>query len=166
MGISLLRSTSVLRGSFFFDRTWRTARRRRPPRSTAWPAAGRATPVAVPRNTRLQRKRCVCTATYGLDSHTVAENFCKILTGVIQIDDPHLCLFVDDGVRAEYDDPDAAAHFAVDMVNEVVLGFEEAGYRVVIIDDPDVDPGDKSRGCGLAGHRTLLCGHDTRTRRP
>jgi 5-methyltetrahydropteroyltriglutamate--homocysteine methyltransferase len=41
---------------------------------------------------------------------------------VAQIDDPHLCLFVDDGVRAQYDDPDRAAAFAVDMTNQVVDG--------------------------------------------
>src|SRR3954471_23883092 len=41
---------------------------------------------------------------------------------IAQIDDPHLCLFVDPEVRAKYSDPDAAAAFAVDMVNEVVSG--------------------------------------------
>ena len=41
---------------------------------------------------------------------------------VVQIDDPHLCLFVDPDVRARYDDPDRAAGFAVDMTNEVVEG--------------------------------------------
>src|SRR4051812_14429001 len=41
---------------------------------------------------------------------------------IAQIDDPHLCLFVDPEVRAKYPDPDAAAAFAVDMVNEVVSG--------------------------------------------
>ena len=41
---------------------------------------------------------------------------------VVQIDDPHLCLFVDPDVRAKYDDPDRAADFAVDMTNEVVDG--------------------------------------------
>jgi 5-methyltetrahydropteroyltriglutamate--homocysteine methyltransferase len=41
---------------------------------------------------------------------------------VVQIDDPHLCLFVDPGVRAAYEDPDRAASFAVDMTNEVVEG--------------------------------------------
>ncbi len=41
---------------------------------------------------------------------------------VVQIDDPHLCLFVDAGVRAGYDDPDRAAGFAVDMTNQVVDG--------------------------------------------
>jgi 5-methyltetrahydropteroyltriglutamate--homocysteine methyltransferase len=41
---------------------------------------------------------------------------------IIQIDDPHLCLFVDPQVRAQYADADAAADFAVDMVNAVVEG--------------------------------------------
>lgn len=42
--------------------------------------------------------------------------------GIVQIDDPHLCLFVDPGVRSQYDDPDRAAGFAVDMTNEVMDG--------------------------------------------
>src|SRR6476620_8492735 len=37
---------------------------------------------------------------------------------IIQIDDPHLCLFVDPEVRAQYDDADRAADFAVDMNNQ------------------------------------------------
>jgi 5-methyltetrahydropteroyltriglutamate--homocysteine methyltransferase len=41
---------------------------------------------------------------------------------IIQIDDPHLCLFVDPTVRAQYADPDAAADFSVDMTNQVVSG--------------------------------------------
>lgn len=41
---------------------------------------------------------------------------------IAQIDDPHLCLFVDPEVRAKYANPDAAAAFAVDMLNEVVSG--------------------------------------------
>lgn len=41
---------------------------------------------------------------------------------IIQVDDPHLCLFVDPSVRQQYDDPDRAADFAVDMDNEVVAG--------------------------------------------
>ncbi len=43
---------------------------------------------------------------------------------IIQIDDPHLCLFVDPDVRAKYEDPDRAADFAVDMDNQVVDGIE------------------------------------------
>ena len=41
---------------------------------------------------------------------------------VIQIDDPHLCLFVDPHVRAQYPDADAAADVCVEMVNQVVDG--------------------------------------------
>jgi 5-methyltetrahydropteroyltriglutamate--homocysteine methyltransferase len=43
---------------------------------------------------------------------------------IIQIDDPHLCLFVDPEVRRQYDDPDRAAGFAVDMDNAVIDGIE------------------------------------------
>lgn len=39
---------------------------------------------------------------------------------IIQIDDPHLCLFVDDNVRSEYEDPDKAANFAADLNNELI----------------------------------------------
>ena len=41
---------------------------------------------------------------------------------IAQIDDPHLCLFVDLQVRKQYDDADAAADFSVEMVNELVSG--------------------------------------------
>jgi 5-methyltetrahydropteroyltriglutamate--homocysteine methyltransferase len=41
---------------------------------------------------------------------------------IIQVDDPHLCLFVDESVRRSYDDPDASADFAVDMDNQLVEG--------------------------------------------
>ncbi|HEX6962367.1 MAG TPA: hypothetical protein VF175_10905 [Lacipirellula sp.] len=43
---------------------------------------------------------------------------------VVQIDDPHLCLFVDPEVRKQYDDADRAADFAVEMTNHVVAGIE------------------------------------------
>ena len=43
---------------------------------------------------------------------------------IIQIDDPHLCLFVDEDVRAKYEDAEAAADFAVDMVNQIVENIE------------------------------------------
>ena len=39
---------------------------------------------------------------------------------VIQIDDPHLCLFVDPSVRDKYDNPDREADLAVDLINQVV----------------------------------------------
>ena len=41
---------------------------------------------------------------------------------IIQIDDPHFCLFVDPEVHAQYPDANAAADFAVDMVNAVAHG--------------------------------------------
>ena len=49
---------------------------------------------------------------------------------VVQIDDPHLCLFVDPEVRANYDHPDRAADFSVDMVNQVVEGFGDIKIAV------------------------------------
>ena len=49
---------------------------------------------------------------------------------IIQIDDPHLCLFVDPDVRRGYPDPDRAADFAVDMVNALVDGFEGIKFAV------------------------------------
>ena len=49
---------------------------------------------------------------------------------VIQIDDPHLCLFVDPEVRSRYENPDAAADFAVEMDNQVVAGFADAELAV------------------------------------
>src|SRR5205807_2562766 len=49
---------------------------------------------------------------------------------IAQIDDPHLCLLVDPAVRAQYEDPDGAAGFAVDMINEVVCGVR--GIRIAV----------------------------------
>ena len=49
---------------------------------------------------------------------------------IVQIDDPHLCLFVDPDVRKSYDDPDKAAQFAVDMINAVVEGFRDIKFAV------------------------------------
>jgi 5-methyltetrahydropteroyltriglutamate--homocysteine methyltransferase len=49
---------------------------------------------------------------------------------IVQIDDPHLCLFVDPDVRARHDDPDRAADFAVDMINATVEGFAGVKFAV------------------------------------
>lgn len=49
---------------------------------------------------------------------------------IVQIDDPHLCLFVDPDVRARHDDPDRAADFAVDMINQTVTGFTGLKFAV------------------------------------
>jgi 5-methyltetrahydropteroyltriglutamate--homocysteine methyltransferase len=49
---------------------------------------------------------------------------------IAQIDDPHLCLFVDPKVRAQYTNADAAADFSVDMVNQVVEGVKNIKLAV------------------------------------
>lgn len=49
---------------------------------------------------------------------------------IIQVDDPHLCLFVDPHVRQQYDNADRAADFAVDMDNQVVEGI--AGTQLAV----------------------------------
>jgi 5-methyltetrahydropteroyltriglutamate--homocysteine methyltransferase len=49
---------------------------------------------------------------------------------IVQIDDPHLCLFVDPDVRRAYDNPDRAADFAVDMINALVAGFRGVKFAV------------------------------------
>jgi 5-methyltetrahydropteroyltriglutamate--homocysteine methyltransferase len=49
---------------------------------------------------------------------------------IVQIDDPHLCLFVDPEVRKRYDNPDRAADFAVEMINNVVAGFPGLRFAV------------------------------------
>ena len=49
---------------------------------------------------------------------------------IIQVDDPHLCLFVDPAVRRQYDDADRAADFAVDMDNQVVDGIRDVQLAV------------------------------------
>jgi len=54
----------------------------------------------------------------------------RIGIDIVQIDDPHLCLFVDPDVRRGYDDPDRAADFAVDMINALVDGFDGVKFAV------------------------------------
>lgn len=49
---------------------------------------------------------------------------------IVQIDDPHLCLFVDPDVRKGYDNPDRAADFAVEMTNALVEGFTGIKFAV------------------------------------
>lgn len=53
---------------------------------------------------------------------------------VIQIDDPHLCLLVDAGVRHQYDESpggaDGEAAFSVDMNNAVVAGIDNVKVAV------------------------------------
>ncbi|MCW5746376.1 MAG: hypothetical protein KIT36_09280, partial [Alphaproteobacteria bacterium] len=54
----------------------------------------------------------------------------EIGVDIVQIDDPHLCLFVDPDIRAVYPDPDRAAGFAVDMINALVEGFDGLKFAV------------------------------------
>ena len=49
---------------------------------------------------------------------------------VAQFDDPHLCLFVDPKVRADYDDPQAEMAYCVDLLNRVVEGVD--GVRLAL----------------------------------
>jgi 5-methyltetrahydropteroyltriglutamate--homocysteine methyltransferase len=49
---------------------------------------------------------------------------------IVQIDDPHLCLFVDPEVRGHYANADAAADFAVETVNAVAEGGKGAKLAV------------------------------------
>ena len=49
---------------------------------------------------------------------------------IVQIDDPHLCLFVDPDVRRQYPNADAAADFSVAMVNEMVAGI--SGVKLAV----------------------------------
>jgi 5-methyltetrahydropteroyltriglutamate--homocysteine methyltransferase len=49
---------------------------------------------------------------------------------VVQIDDPHLCLFVDPMVRSQYENADKAADFAVDMTNQLVAGVKDVHLAV------------------------------------
>src|SRR6187401_2985339 len=58
------------------------------------------------------------------------ELVCEAGADIVQIDDPHLCLFVDPAVRSKHADPDRAADFAVDMVNELVSGI--SGVKVAV----------------------------------
>ncbi len=43
---------------------------------------------------------------------------------IIQVDDPHLCLFVDARIRESYSDPDEAADFGVETVNALLEGIK------------------------------------------
>jgi len=49
---------------------------------------------------------------------------------IVQIDDPHLCLFVDPQVRAGYANPAQASDFAVDMDNDVASAVDDVKLAV------------------------------------
>jgi 5-methyltetrahydropteroyltriglutamate--homocysteine methyltransferase len=49
---------------------------------------------------------------------------------VAQFDDPHLCLFVDESVRAQYEHPEHEMELCVDLLNQIIDGVD--GIRIAI----------------------------------
>ena len=49
---------------------------------------------------------------------------------VIQLDEPHLCVFVDRDVQSQYEDPQAEMQLAVDLLNAIVEGHEPSTLAV------------------------------------
>src|SRR5438105_197503 len=43
----------------------------------------------------------------------------------VQFDDPHICLFVDERVRSQYADPRRELDLAVELLNDVLAGFDD-----------------------------------------
>ncbi|HTK74314.1 MAG TPA: hypothetical protein VL371_03595, partial [Gemmataceae bacterium] len=43
----------------------------------------------------------------------------------VQFDDPHICLFVDERVRSQYDEPRRELDLAVELLNDVLAGFDD-----------------------------------------
>ena len=48
----------------------------------------------------------------------------------VQFDDPHLCLFVDERVRSQYEHPEREMHLCVDLLNEILDGFEDLNTAI------------------------------------
>ena len=49
---------------------------------------------------------------------------------VAQFDDPHLCLFVDESVRASYENPEREMDLCVDLLNQIIDGVD--GIQIAI----------------------------------
>ena len=49
---------------------------------------------------------------------------------IAQFDDPHLCLFVDESIRATYQDPEAEMELCVELLNQIVTDIE--GIHIAI----------------------------------
>ena len=49
---------------------------------------------------------------------------------VAQFDDPHLCLFVDESVRASYENPEREMDLCVDLLNQIINGVD--GIQIAI----------------------------------
>jgi len=77
---------------------------------------------------------------------------------VVQIDDPHLCLFVDDEVRAKYPDAEVAAGFAVEKTNEMLSLAGTAGGVEVCV-HLCRRAGGKARGEGFDGSLSKITQH-------
>jgi 5-methyltetrahydropteroyltriglutamate--homocysteine methyltransferase len=58
------------------------------------------------------------------------ELVCEAGANIVQIDDPYLCLFVDPDVRAQHTNPERAASFAVEMINDLVSGIRGVMFAV------------------------------------
>jgi len=58
------------------------------------------------------------------------ELLAKAGANIIQIDDPHLCLFVVPEVRAQHENADRSADFAVDVVNQIVSDLPGVKFAV------------------------------------
>lgn len=48
----------------------------------------------------------------------------------VQFDDPHLCLFVDERVRRQFDDPGAEMDLCVDLLNQILEGFDDLSTAI------------------------------------
>jgi len=63
---------------------------------------------------------------------------------VIQLDEPHLCVLVDEKVRAQFADPEAEMRRAVDWINQIVDGVVAEGVHPL-----STASGEKGRGEGI-----------------
>jgi 5-methyltetrahydropteroyltriglutamate--homocysteine methyltransferase len=48
----------------------------------------------------------------------------------VQFDDPHICLFVDERIRRQFDDPEAELDLAVGLLNEILDGFDDLSTAI------------------------------------
>ena len=73
---------------------------------------------------------------------------------IVQIDDPHLCLFVDPQVRAGYANPEQASDFAVDIDNEVADAVSDVKLAVHLCRRADARARGEENHSG--GHEPIL----------
>tara|TARA_Y100000310_G_scaffold345672_1_gene468090 strand:+ start:2208 stop:3287 length:1080 start_codon:yes stop_codon:yes gene_type:complete len=58
------------------------------------------------------------------------QKLAKAGVSIVQIDDPHLCLFVDPEYRAKFKDAEKECSFGVELINEVVKGIDDIEIAV------------------------------------